>query len=169
MIHVAFLIREPLTARRPLADQRADADKCMQRIRDALGAEDLRSRSHSRGLAAATAASGPSALGLDAEYADSRRPWPAIIAHYAQAPRIEGAPVDALCRGWTFLEAWYKAFGAWPSSEQVCEAVGAQPESPAPVSAGEDIYRFHMTPAPGFSATLVWKGPPDLPALHRVD
>jgi 4'-phosphopantetheinyl transferase len=119
-----------VAVRHPKAQQRALADAAEVAARSALEAQGIPrayvSRSHSRGMAAAAAVpAGPA--GIDIEFMDSRRPWLALFQHLLGC-EPGPAKTEDFARAWTFIEAWYKAFGAWPAPALVLATL----RNPAP-------------------------------------
>lgn len=110
------------------------------------------SRSHGRGLVAAAVA-GPSVtgLGIDIEWVDERRRIAAIAEHYLGA--AEAVTPEQFFRGWTFGEAWFKAFGRDPEPDLIRIAGGNR--SDEPVAVGE-AWLLQSLPEPGFVMSLVW-------------
>ncbi len=115
-------------------------------------AATLFSRSHGRGLIAAAVAAPPvTRLGIDVEWIDPRRPMAEIAEHYLGAP--EAITPEQFFRGWTFGEAWFKAFGDDPDPDLIRIAGGNT--SPEPIAVGE-AWLLQTLPEPGFVLSLVW-------------
>lgn len=113
------------------------------------------SRSHGRGLVAAAVAGPPvTRLGVDIEWIDPGRRMAEIAEHFLGAPAA-GLTPEQFFRGWTFGEAWFKAFGADPSPDLI-RIAGAN-QSPEPVAVGE-AWLLQTLPEPGFVLSLVWAG-----------
>ncbi len=67
---------------------------------------------------------------------------------------LQGKPdPDRFYRGWTFGEAWFKAFGANPTAALVRTAV--EMGSDRPVAIG-DAWLLQTSPQPGYVLSLVW-------------
>lgn len=110
------------------------------------------SRSHGRGLVVAAVAGPPiTRLGIDVEWIDPRRRMAEIAEHYLGAP--EAVTPEQFFRGWTFGEAWFKAFGQDPEPELI-RIAGAN-LSQEPVAIGE-VWLLQSLPEPGFVMSLVW-------------
>ncbi len=124
--HLRYTVRwmTPVAARHARSAQRTVAAD----MRANLGAGwQLTSHSHSRGTVAVAAGNPPlMRLGVDVEYIDPKRPWGEIAAVYlpdhAQAGEADPA---ALCRAWTFGEAWFKAFGSLPDARHAAACAGS--------------------------------------------
>ncbi|MDB5470433.1 MAG: hypothetical protein JWR84_1993 [Caulobacter sp.] len=112
----------------------------------------LFSRSHGRGLIAAAVAAPPvTRLGIDVEWIDPRRRMAEIAQHYLGAP--EAITPEQFFRGWTFGEAWFKAFGHDPDPDLIRIAGGNTSADPIPVGAA---WLLQTLPEPGFVLSLVW-------------
>lgn len=114
------------------------------------------SKSHSRALVAAAAGGAPSLkLGIDIEWRSPRRPFTAIMQ--SLAPSISG-PLDcaSFYRGWTFLEAYYKAFQELPISFDIETILSAKAEQ-APQSISNGAWVMHQSVSEAFELCLVWK------------
>ncbi|MBX3479412.1 MAG: hypothetical protein KF842_03360 [Caulobacter sp.] len=119
-------------------------------------AATLFSRSHGRGLVAAATARPPvTRLGVDIEWIDPGRRMAEIAEHFLGVPAPDLTP-EQFFRGWTFGEAWFKAFGADPSPDLI-RIAGAN-RSTEPVAVGE-AWLLQTLPEPGFVLSLVWTGP----------
>ena len=111
------------------------------------------SRSHGRGLIAAAVAGPPvTRLGIDVEWIDPRRRMAQIAEHYLGA--AEAVTPEQFFRGWTFGEAWFKAFGRDPEPALIRIAGGNT--SAEPVAVG-DAWLLQALPEPGFVLSLVWR------------
>lgn len=109
------------------------------------------SKSHSRGMVAAAVAPAGQ-VGIDVEFKAPAR----NIAAGARWLLGDDSAADegAAYRAWTFWEAHFKAFGAWPPRELVREAA----LSDAHISQlGEGVFVLHEQ-IEGFALTLVWHG-----------
>lgn len=71
------------------------------------------SRTHCRGVAAVSMSDSVDAIGVDVEYEDSRRDWKGILGFYCPSLRESEMTFEAYAKGWTFLEAHYKAEGSF--------------------------------------------------------
>ncbi|MDO9337031.1 MAG: 4'-phosphopantetheinyl transferase superfamily protein [Caulobacter sp.] len=110
------------------------------------------SRSHGRGLIAAAVAAPPvTRVGIDVEWIDPGRRLAAIAEHYLGA--AEAVTPEQFFRGWTFGEAWFKAFGRDPTADLIRMAGGNLSEAPLAVG---DAWLLQTLPEPGFVLSLVW-------------
>ncbi|NBB14687.1 hypothetical protein GVN21_04835 [Caulobacter sp. SLTY] len=115
-------------------------------------AAPLFSRSHGRGLIAAAVARPPvTRLGIDIEWIDPRRRMADIAAHYL-GEAAEPTP-EQFFRGWTFGEAWFKAFGVDPTPDLIL--IAGENVSAEPVQIGE-AWLLQDLSEPGFALSLVW-------------
>ena len=110
------------------------------------------SRSHGRGLVAAAVAAPPvTRLGIDVEWIDPRRRMAQIAEHYLGA--AEPVTPGQFFRGWTFGEAWFKAFGQDPAPDLI--RIAGSNLSAEPIAVGE-AWLLQALPEPGFVMSLVW-------------
>jgi 4'-phosphopantetheinyl transferase len=114
------------------------------------------SKSHSRAVVAAAVGNAPALrLGIDVEWMSPHRPFAAIMRSFA--PGISGTlDGDSFYRGWTFLEAYYKAFQQLPEPADI-EAIVAAAANPEPQSVGNGAWVLHQTVFAAFKLCLVWK------------
>ncbi len=111
------------------------------------------SRSHGRGLVAAAVAGPPvSRLGIDIEWVDERRRMGAITEHYLGS--AEAVTPEQFFRGWTFGEAWFKAFGRDPEPDLIRIAGGNTSDEPVAVGGA---WLLQSLPEPGFVMSLIWR------------
>jgi hypothetical protein len=162
MLALVILAQSPLVARAPRAAQRLLADRAEAEARERLaGGPGTRvSRSHSRGVSGALAGDASVRLGLDIEFAGAARRWREIIASFADVVP-PGADAVACCRAWTFIEAWYKAFGERPAPALVsaCAAADLVLDRSIRIDRhGVAAWRRHLGLGGGFEACLVWTG-----------
>lgn len=130
------------------ARQSAEAADLLASLRAHAGiAGGASSKSHSRDLVAVAVAS-TGRVGVDVEF---RTPKRAItrIAEHLDAPVAEAA---AGYRVFTFWEAYFKAFGAWPE-KALLRAVAASPD---PVQRHAGVGLLHQIVEQDFAFTLVW-------------
>lgn len=152
--------RRPKSLQRQLAAGPETAARA--RLLD-LGADTVAlNRSHSRGVAAVAVSASTGRLGVDVEYADPSRPWGKILAQFAGQDPGEVTPAAAAA-AWTFIEAWYKAFQAWPPDGHVHIALahGAGETSDPVELAGPDgpVWWTLASAAPGFPVSVVSECP----------
>lgn len=118
-------------------------------------AAPLFSRSHGRGLVAAAVAAPPiTRLGIDVEWIDPRRRMADIAEHYLGA--AQAVTPEQFFRGWTFGEAWFKAFGHDPVPDLIRMAGGNT--AAEPIRVGE-AWLLQSLPQQGFVLSLVWARP----------
>lgn len=127
----------------------------------AVGGDVLRSLSHSRGLAMASALGAGNeafagAIGCDVECVDTQRSWREIGVFLA-GEAYSGDPETA-CRAWTLAEAWFKAFGVWPVQPLVRRALATEARQDQAVALAASVYWWWTAPCPGFLASVVWRG-----------
>ena len=156
--HLRYTVQwiEPVTARHSRAAQRALADKMTAK----MGPDwRLWSRSHSRGTVAIAAGNSPlTQLGVDVEYADPRRPWREIAAAYLPEFHSRlGVDISALCRLWTFGEAYLKAFGSVPEPDLLRRVLHAPLPEDEPVAFADRRYWYSEILPDDFWLTLVWE------------
>ncbi|MBI1359101.1 MAG: hypothetical protein GC155_02330 [Alphaproteobacteria bacterium] len=146
----------PPVARHPRAAQRALAAD----MRASLGAGwGLLSHSHSRGAVAVAAGNPPlTRLGVDLEYIDPKRPWRDIAAIYVPNGATAGeADASAVCRAWTFGEAYFKAFGAAPGPDILSRVFEAPPQDDEPACFASRRYWYSERLPDDFWLSLVWE------------
>jgi hypothetical protein len=114
----------------------------------------LASRSHGRGLVAAAIARPPvTCLGVDVEWIDPRRRMDDIAGHYL-GETVSGVDAETFFRGWTFGEAWFKAFGRDPSPDLIRAAGTNRSAEPLFLTGA---WLVQSLPEPGFVMSLVWR------------
>jgi phosphopantetheinyl transferase len=139
---------------RPPKAAESAAARALQAELEAGTPAPLVSRSHGRGLVAAAIAHSPVIrLGIDIEWIDPRRRMAEIAAHYLGAAPEDLTP-ETFFRGWTFGEAWFKAFGVDPEPALIRKAGANRSESPVAVTAG--VWLLQALPEPGFVMSVVW-------------
>jgi len=132
--------------------QSAAAAALLETLRKCTGiAEGPSSKAHARGLMAA-AVSTEGQVGVDVEFFAPGRPIQAIAQWLMAAPARDDV---SAYRVFTFREAYFKAFGDWPSREllgQVAASVADEYE----LEGG--IRVLHEAIGADFLLTLVWRG-----------
>ena len=108
------------------------------------------SKSHSRAVVA-IALGNVTRIGIDVEWIDPERPI-AQLAAYLEWGEIDR---DAFYRGWTFREAYYKAFQANPSAALTVRAMAAPPDETTLVST-DGVHLFQCRVFDRFQLGLVW-------------
>lgn len=132
--------------------QSADAEELLRLLRLRTGlAAGPSSKAHARALAAAAASAG-APIGIDVEYLAPARPIRAIGQWL-----MDAAPRDDLTayRAFTFREAYFKAFGAWPE-KALLRRIAAERESIVRTKDGLSV--LHERFSADFVLTLVWRG-----------
>jgi hypothetical protein len=142
-------------ARRYRSTQSAEATRLLVDLRSAASLfSGPQSKSHSRALSAA-AVSRKGCIGVDVELIGAARDNAALSWFLIDGDHEPA--VERLYRTWTFREAFYKAFGAFPdlaARRFVCRADVKDGES---FRMG-DASVLHARVADGFMLTLVWSG-----------
>jgi hypothetical protein len=116
------LSTDDISKRIPRARQSAAAAALLERLSGGL-APTASSKSHSRGVVAAAAGDAPDLqLGIDIEWMAPGRPFSAI-ARTVLPIAPERMPIGDFYRGWTFFEAYYKAFQEFPRSALVEQVI----------------------------------------------
>ena len=111
----------------------------------------LHSKSHSRAVVA-VALGQAQALGIDIEWIDTTRPL-GRIASYLEWGDIDRA---AFYRGWTFREAYYKAFQRNPSKDLAARAMEERPDGTI-IEFEDGVRLFQRRVLGSFQLGLVWK------------
>jgi len=169
MICVATAASPDLVSRCGLEQQRALADDAERRAGYVAAPVARSSRSHSRGLGgAAVSDKSCAAIGFDLEYVDIRRDWPSIAsfmlgeeAHLVDIFRLSKTDV---CKGWTFFEAYFKAFGERAEPRYIAAVLRERDVPFTTISSLEavtpgkpSLWRQHRVYDTGFCATVVWE------------
>lgn len=156
-----------IRARMPRKQQSAAASHLAARLEEAYPAAIARSRSHSRAVIAAAASSVPGLiLGIDVEWMAPNRPFDAIARILLPSASLR-MDIQSFYRGWTFSEAFYKAFGDFPGEALLRGAIAARNDSRAVVLADGT----HVLPdrvAEDFRICLVWRHTGNEPEIIRV-
>lgn len=140
------------SARAPRAVQSAGAEAVLAALRAQNGGnEGVSSKAHARGLVAAAFSRGDR-VGIDVEYRAPGRPILAIAQFLMGSPARDE---DAAYRAFTFREAYFKAWGDWPSRDLL--RVVADADAPL-YRAAPGLNVLHEPVAPDFLLTLVWEG-----------
>jgi hypothetical protein len=128
--------------------QSAEAANLLAALRQRTGvAAGPSSKSHSRDLVAVALAEA-GRVGVDIEFRTPQRPIEKIAAHL-------GAPVTEAAAGYrvfTFWEAYFKAFGAWPEKALLRAVAG----SAEPLQEAGGMAMLHQVVERDFAFTLVW-------------
>lgn len=153
----------PLRVRVPHRQQSAEvrrllADLSARVPAPCLATEERRSLSHSRRVACATIAH-HSRVGIDVEYICPRRDIHGIFESFF-GPMVKPVSPAAFYRAWTFGEAYFKAFGRLPDTENFARVVEHHADEGAyrvefPESAAFGV--LHSKPFDDFALTIVWE------------
>jgi hypothetical protein len=117
----------------------------------------VHSKSHSRAVAAvAVGRMDDLQLGIDIEWVGAKRPVESI-ASYLQWEDRDPVTQEAFYRGWTFAEAYYKAFQRLPEKSLAVRAMkeGANGRT---IQMEGGIGVFQTRVFQDFQLSLVWKG-----------
>lgn len=119
-------------------------------------APTARSKSHSRAAVAAAAGNAEGlSLGIDIEWMAPNRPFAAIARVFLKSVPVEMGP-EEFYRGWTFAEAYFKAFGRMPP-EAVLEEIFTRPPSDEIRQLGDGKNILHRRVLADFQLCLVWQ------------
>lgn len=158
-VYVGICVASERTKRHPLKAQRDLADIAQHAAQQQLGTSPPPSlnRTHSRGIAAAVLSDEIQPLGIDIEYADTRRNWPEILSVFCDSADLTHYSIHALNRGWTFLEAYYKAFAKYPSANAMLSVISKQFEDGKTYSCNHEYACLHQAIETDFYMTIIWK------------
>lgn len=152
----------------PHARQSAAASRLLEALAGDEGRPLASSKSHSRSaVAAAMSATAAHPLGIDIEWITPARPV-AVIARDFLGDVGKAIGVADFYRGWTFYEAFFKAFQRPPSSARVLELI-ERPDTPSIHCLGDGIKVLQHRVADAFQLSLVWSGNDDGIPLYRED
>jgi hypothetical protein len=151
----------PLQGRTPRPAQSLAARVLLQELCSGPDMPDIfpyTTKSHSRAVVAAAAGDHTiGALGIDVEFMAEGRPFRAILSHFAQTlPETVDSP--AFYRGWTFLEAYFKAFQRYPAPADLSTAI-TRPSSEAVWLTQDAASVLQHRIGDAFSLSLVWNNP----------
>lgn len=111
------------------------------------------SKSHSRAVVA-VAAGGMERLGIDVEWANPERAIAPILSHLEwESPGA--VDTDAFYRGWTFAEAYFKAFQERPARQLVAAAMQ---RGDGTIRLADGLHLFRTRVLGDFQLSLVWRG-----------
>lgn len=155
-----------LGERIPRARQSAAASRLLETLIGEEGQPRASSKSHSRlavAVAMSTAAQCP--LGIDIEWVTAARPV-ATIARNFLGDTKKAIGVADFYRGWTFYEAFFKAFQRPPSPARVLELIErGDIQSVHRFGDGTKVLQHRVADA--FQLSLVWASDDDGIPLHR--
>ncbi|HEY4124044.1 MAG TPA: hypothetical protein VGM36_05485, partial [Rhizomicrobium sp.] len=106
------------------------------------------------------------ALGIDVEWMAPGRPFNAIAQMFLSPL---SRPMDALTfyRGWTFFEAYYKAFQRFPEEALIHEVIAhCRDNTTLSLTNGAGVLQFCV--ADDFRACIVWQHPARETDITRI-
>lgn len=158
-VYVGICVSSERTKRHPLKAQRSLADTAQSAAQEQLGTSPASafSRTHCRGIAAAMLSKNIIPLGIDIEYADPRRNWPEILSVFCDNIALSDYSIHALNRGWTYLEAYYKAFAQYPPAKDVIAVIDYQFPDNETYQNADGYLCLHRSIETVFYMTLIWK------------
>ena len=147
---------DDVTGRMSRGTQSAAATRLLEGLGGPGFVAKAHSKSHSRAAVAAAAGNMSGLmLGIDIEWIAPHRPFAAIARGYLGIAVAE-MEASAFYRGWTFLEAYYKAFQRFPASTLIASAI-AQDSEGAACCLDDGVYFLHRRVAELFQLCLVWR------------
>ena len=145
-----------ITDRVPRRRQSRAASQLLSTLQAQTPFATAHSKSHSRAVAAvAIGCMDDLGLGIDIEWTGAERPI-ASIASYLQWEGGDPVTNEAFYRGWTFAEAYYKAFQQHPDKGLVIRAM-TEGSDGGPIRMDDGIGFFPVTVGRDFQLSLVWK------------
>jgi hypothetical protein len=114
------------------------------------------SKSHSRAVVAAAIGNTSSIrLGIDVEWMSPDRPFTAIMQAFVPS-LLSPLDGDSFYRGWTFLEAYYKAFQQLPCPRDIEKFIAVEAkQTPHQIENGSWVQQQNVFES--FKLCLVWK------------
>ena len=151
-----ILPTDDIGRRVPRQRQSAAASRLLEQLGGPRFLTVAQSRSHSRAAVAVTACDAVgSSLGIDIEWMAPDRPFDAIAhAFLTSAPQQIG--IGDFYRGWTFFEAYYKAFQRFPEGALV-KTVVRRAFAGTPHSLGDGSWAMLRRVSDLFQLCLVWR------------
>ena len=152
----------------PRVRQSAAASRLLDVLAGDEGRPLSRSKSHSRAaIAVAMNAAAEHPLGIDIEWITPARQIAMIASNFlGDAGRAIG--VADFYRGWTFYEAFFKAFQRSPTPARVLELIERPDTRPIHrLSDGTNVLQHRVADA--FQLSLVWSGNDESVPLYRED
>jgi len=118
-------------------------------------------RTHSRGVAATAVSEDATAIGIDIELEDPARNWSGLLGWFA--PSIESKSISAFqgVKGWTFLEAYYKAMGQSVCPKDLEWIIETDIAFDELVSIGEGALVYFTKPLPDMVLCIYCRAPSD--------
>lgn len=150
------------------ARQSAAASRLLEALAGREGQPLARSKSHSRSAIAVAMSTGAECpLGIDIEWMTSARSISAIARGFL-GDTGKAIGVADFYRGWTFYEAFFKAFQQAPSPARVLELIERPDrQSVHGLSDGTKVLQHRVADA--FQLSLVWCSDDDIIPFHRED
>lgn len=146
-----------LETRLPHAQQSSAAELVLDRLRKTGCQAGPQSKSHSRtAVAAAIAETRQVRLGIDIEWMDKTRPF-AAIASVFRTPLPQGLGPAQFYRGWTFYEAYYKAFQTYPDGTAIARVMADLVDGET-LRVADEVYVMQRDVLNAFRLCLVWSG-----------
>lgn len=141
--------------RLPRAQQSAGAARLLDGLTEGAFHPVAVTKSHSRtGLAAASGNAPGLRLGIDIEWMAPDRPFDAIAQSFLP---IASAPIGMaeFYRGWTFFEAYFKAFQRFPRAELVAE-IATRASDDRVHALVDKVWMLQRRVLENFQLCLVW-------------
>jgi hypothetical protein len=152
----------------PRVRQSAAASRLLETLAGHEGPPLARSKSHSRSaVAVAMSAGAECPLGIDIEWITPARPIAAIAGNFL-GDTGKAIGVADFYRGWTFYEAFFKAFQRPPSPLRVLELI-ERPDMPSVHCLSDGTKALQHRIGDAFQLSLVWFGNDDSVPLYRED
>ncbi len=159
-VYVGLCLSNQLTTRHGVKLQRRWTDIAQNAATSCLSKPERNnvSRSHCRGICGAAVIGADQLIGFDIEYTDPRRNWPAILSRFCDDKDLTSSSAQALCKGWTYLEAYFKAFGTYPEPKELLEVINAPNGETEGLTSTHFGWRYHMPIADEFFFTVLGQG-----------
>ncbi len=152
---VDILPTDDIRCRFPRSCQSAGASRLLSWLEEGCPRRSATSKSHSRAVVAAATGDAPGlSLGIDVEWMAPDRPFDEIARMFLAfpSPRMDA---ETFYRGWTFVEAYYKAFQHFPDETQVRTVIAHGSEDGLRLGDGIGVIQFCV--ASDFRGCLVWR------------
>jgi hypothetical protein len=153
---IDILPADDIRRRVPKSRQSAAASRLVALLEEACGPASATSRSHSRAVVAAVAGAAPDlSLGIDVEWMAPNRPFDEISQMVLPSAERR-MDILTFYRGWTFFEAYYKAFQRFPEPAQVDSLIAHnRDDDVVQLSDGTCVTQFRV--AGDFRGCVVWR------------
>jgi hypothetical protein len=157
LTYLAYAVRAietgDITARIARRLQSRASSELLSALKEQAPPATAQSKSHSRAvMAVAIGYADDLRLGIDVEWTGAGRPVEAIASYLAWG----AVDADAFYRGWTFAEAYFKAFQSRPPKALVVHAIATRPAD-VPVEMEGGICLFQRRVRRDFQLSLVWR------------